>query len=67
MWTIFKAFMNLLQCCSCFIFGFLGWEACGILLCLLGIKSVPLHGRVYLNHWTSKEVPKCTLSDSALC
>lgn len=32
LWTIFKfLFINLFQCCSCFMFYFSGYKACGIL------------------------------------
>ena len=49
MWTIsLKSLLNLLQNCFCFMFCFFGWEACGILASLPGIKPIPpaLEGEV---------------------
>ena len=39
-WTFFKV-LNLLQCCSCFIFCIFGQEACGILAPQPGIEPAP--------------------------
>ena len=41
MWTIFKALLNLLQYCFCFIFCFFGHEACGILASQPGFELSP--------------------------
>ena len=55
MWTIFKVFIELLQCCLCFMFfRCFGQEACGILASQPGIEpTAPCIGRGSLNHWTS--------------
>ena len=41
MWTVFKAFIDLLQYCFSFIFWFFGCEARGILVPQPGIKPTP--------------------------
>ena len=57
-----KSLLTLLQHCFCFMFWFLGQEACGILVPRPGIELwISCSGRQSLNHWTSGEVPKVCL------
>ena len=48
MWTILKSLLNLLQYSFCFVFWFLGHEACGVLAPWPGIETSPptLEGEV---------------------
>ena len=48
MWTIFKAFIEFVTYCFCFMFWVFHQEACGILAPLTGIESTPsaLEGKV---------------------
>lgn len=46
MWTIFKIFVNLLQCCFWFMFWSFGPEACGNLAPDQGSSLHPLHWKV---------------------
>ena len=40
---VLKSLLSLLQHCFCFMFfGFLAWEACGILAPQPGVESTPL-------------------------
>ena len=51
MWTIFKVFIVFVTILSCFMFGFFGPKACGILAALPGIEpALNLHGL----HWKVK-------------
>ena len=57
-----KSLLTLLQHCFCFMFWFLGQEACGILVPRPGIEPrISCPGRQSLNHWTAGEVPKVCL------
>ena len=62
MWTVFKVFIELLQCCLCFMFFWcFGQEACRILAPQPGIEpTAPCIGRGSLNHWTSEVAQSCT-------
>ena len=64
MWTIFFEVLNLLQYCFCFMFWFLGHEAYRILAPQPGMEPThtPHTGRQSLNHWTTSEVPRFSLS-----
>ena len=55
MWTIFKVFIKLLQCCLCF--GFLGMRYVGIFAPESGIEPSPHIGRRSLNYWITREAP----------
>ena len=63
LWIILKkSLLNLLQYCSCVMFWFSGCQASGILAPWPGMESAsPYFGSWYLNHWTAREVPFCTL------
>ena len=54
---ILKSLLNLSQYYFCFMFCFLGHEACGILVLPSGWNPCPCIGRQSLNHWTPREVP----------
>ena len=61
MWTIFLSLLNLLQYCFCFMFWFLGHEACGILASCPGIKPAPpaLEGEVLTTEPPGKSPRSC--------
>ena len=69
LWTIFKfLFINLFQCCSCFMFYFSGYKACGILASWPGIEPTPpCIGRWSLNHWTTREILRLSSCWASLC